>query len=110
MELELPQGRSLESMEDVVAGIEDFMSEKLKVAAGAEAEGVTSWVSYIGNGGVRFVLTHTPKPKSPGYAMLVVNTTSAEVIDAVTQTLEEFIRASYPDVSSKMKKIETSAP
>lgn len=110
VELELPQGRSLDNMEDVVAGVEDFMSENLKVAAGTEREGVTSWVSYIGNGGVRFVLTHTPKPNSPGYAMLVVNTTSAKAIDDVMQALEEFIRGSYPDVSAKMKKIETGAP
>ncbi|MCB1633390.1 MAG: efflux RND transporter permease subunit [Xanthomonadales bacterium] len=110
LELQLPQGRSLENMEDVVAGIEAYMSEHLKATAAATGEGVTSWISYIGSGGARFVLTHTPNPNSPNHATLVVNTTSGAAIDEVTQALEAFTRDSYPDVIAKATKIEIGAP
>ncbi|MCP5144924.1 MAG: efflux RND transporter permease subunit [Gammaproteobacteria bacterium] len=115
VELELPQGRSLDNMEEVVAGVEEFLAAEFKVHAAAaaqvgRAEGVTNWISYVGNGGARFVLTHTPKPNAPGYALLVVNTTSAEVIDEVMPALENYVRNEFPDVTAKLKKIENGAP
>ncbi|MBU2983740.1 efflux RND transporter permease subunit [Saccharophagus degradans] len=109
VELELPQGRSLQSMEQVVAGVEAFIGEKF-ANKGDENQVVTDWISYIGNGGTRFVLTHTPKPNSPNYALLVLNTKSTDVIDAVMDSIENYVRNTYPDVVAKMKKFETGSP
>ena len=109
VELELPQGRSLHNMEQVVSGVEAFVTEELAQQVD-DNQSVTDWVSYIGNGGTRFVLTHTPKPNSPSYALMVINTTSAEVIDDAMANIESFVRINYPDVLAKLKKIETGAP
>lgn len=108
LELELPQGRSLQNMEDVVAGVESYISEQLVFETDKENL-VRDWISYIGNGGARFVLTHSPKPNSPGYALLVINTTSAEVIDQAIEKIESFVFQTYPDVVAKSRKIETGA-
>jgi len=108
VELELPQGRSLENMEQVVVGVEEFIAEQLYSNAGKTGI-VTDWISYIGNGGVRFVLTHSPKPNSTNYALLVINTTSAEVIDQAIASIENFVHQTYPDVVAKSRKIETGA-
>ncbi|MCB1860974.1 MAG: efflux RND transporter permease subunit [Gammaproteobacteria bacterium] len=106
VELELPQGRSLQNMEQVVEGLEDYVASRL--AREVEAGGtVRDWISYIGNGGVRFVLAHSPKPNSPNYALMVINTTSAEVIDQTMAEVESFVVSHYPDVVVKQKKIET---
>ncbi len=109
VELELPQGRSLQNMEQVVAGVETFVTEELAQQVN-DTPAVTDWISYIGNGGARFVLTHTPKPNSPSYALMVINTTSAEVIDGAMEKIEDFVRDNYPDAVAKLKKIETGAP
>lgn len=106
VELELPQGRSLENTERVVAGVEKFISEQL-ASDGNGTRSVTDWISYIGNGGVRFVLTHSPKPSSTNYALLVINTTSADVIDRAIANIENFVRQTYPDVVAKARRIET---
>ena len=96
LELQLPQGRSLENMEDVVAGIEAYMSEHLKATADAAGEGVTSWISYIGSGGARFVLTHTPNPNSPSHATLVVTTADGNRRElAVTLRVDTPVEADY---------------
>ncbi|WIO73408.1 efflux RND transporter permease subunit [Porticoccaceae bacterium LTM1] len=108
VELELPQGRSLENMEEVVSGVENFVARELAQES-EYGKAVTDWISYIGNGGARFVLTHTPKPNSPSYALMVINTKSAEVIDRAMGEIERFVINNYPDVVVKLKKIETGA-
>ena len=108
VELELPQGRSLKNMEEVVADVEQFISEQLASKVDKK-QSVTDWISYIGSGGPRFVLTHSPKPNSPGYALMVINTTSAEVIDQAIEEVENFLFKNYPDVVAKLGKIETGA-
>lgn len=108
VELELPQGRSLHNMEQVVKGVEEFVASRL-VEETEAGKVVTDWISYIGNGGARFVLTHSPKPNSPSYALMLINTTSAEVIDNAMTEIERFVTRQYPDVVVKQKKIETGA-
>lgn len=108
VEMELPPGYTIDAMSSVVADMEQFLDDEGRNGANGELQ-VTNWISYIGNGGARFVLTHSPKPSSPNYALMVVNTTTAEVIDEVMARMENHAQSHYPDTVVKFKKIENGA-
>ena len=38
--------------------------------------GILDWASFIGRGGPRYYLSYGPEPQNPGYAILLVSTTS----------------------------------
>jgi multidrug efflux pump subunit AcrB len=92
----------------VVSGIESHIREHLKVSTD-RPRGITNWISYIGYGGARFVLSHNPKAASPNYALLVINCSSADVIDEAIKDLEHFTFDRFPDLQVKFKRIETGA-
>mgnify|MGYP000002585718 CR=1 FL=1 len=109
VELELPIGTRITTTESVVRDVESFIANNLKVSEQTE-QGVTDWVSYIGNGGPRFLLTHSPEPTSSNYALMIITTTSYKHIDKVMKQIEEYALARHPDLLLKLRKIENGAP
>lgn len=107
VELELPIGTSIERTDSVVRNMERFIGRELKTQNGS---GVTSWVSYIGNGGPRFLLTHSPRPTSPHYALMIINTTDYQVIDELMPRLDRYALENFPDLLLKLKRFENGAP
>lgn len=114
VELTLPLGTAIESTEDVTNRFEEFIGKELTVDAitGEETEqqGVTSWISYIGSGGTRFVLSHNPEPPGSNYALLVLNTTDSKIIDELIMRLNDFAFDHFPDVLIKATRISSAAP
>lgn len=109
VELELPIGTRITATESVVRDVESFIANNLKVNEQTE-QGVTDWVSYIGNGGPRFLLTHSPEPTSSNYALMIITTTSYKQIDNVMKQIEDYALARHPDLLLKLRKIENGAP
>lgn len=105
-ELELPLGTAIERTETIVEALEAFITKELKVNE-KRNEGVTSWISHIGTGGPRFVLQHSPEPASPNYAMMVINTTSSEVIDGMIHKLDSYAFEHFPDLQITSRRIES---
>jgi len=109
MELEMPVGSSLAATERVTKQIEGYIRDKLQITQENE-QGVTNWVTYIGNGGPRFLLTHNPKPTSSNYALMIINLTSNELLDEVMGKLERYSFNNFPDLLIKLRKIENGSP
>ncbi len=109
MELEMPIGTSLLATERVTKQVEGFIRDELQINQDKDT-GVTNWVTYIGNGGPRFLLTHNPKPTSSNYALMVINLTSNELLDEVMGKLERYSFDNFPDLLVKLRKIENGAP
>jgi len=117
VELTLPLGTAIETTETVVNRLEEFISEELTVDAGVDAEagdeagqqGVTNWISYIGSGGTRFVLSHNPEPPGSNYALLVLNTTDNVIIDELIVRLNDFAFDQFPDVLIKAQRLSSAA-
>ena len=109
MELEMPIGTTLAATERVTRQIESFIAVELKTTTKNDV-GVTNWVSYIGNGGPRFLLTHNPKPTSSNYALMVINVTSNAQVDLTMARLEHFSAENFPDLLVKLRKIENGSP
>jgi multidrug efflux pump subunit AcrB len=108
-EFELPIGTSIERTEEVVAGIESFVTGELLVTED-RAEGITNWAAFIGQGGPRFILSFNPEPPSPNYAFVLVNTTSYEIIDDYIARIDSFAFENYPDLTSTMARIAYGPP
>lgn len=105
-ELELPLGTTIETTEAMVASFEAFVKKELAVKSG-RPEGITNWVAHIGSGGPRFLLQHSPKSASPNYALMVFNTSSADVIDDIIPQLDHFAFEHFPDLTINSRKIES---
>lgn len=109
IELELPVGTRLQTTEALVSDMEQYLGAQLQVTS-EQDKGVTEWVSYIGNGGPRFLLTHTPEPTSSNYALMIVSVTSYHIIDEVMSKIENYALSRHPDLLLKLRKIENGAP
>ncbi len=105
LELELPFGTNLETTQQVVSDIERHIDTELKISE-QKSEGVINWVSYVGEAGPRFVLSHNPKPASANYALLVINATSAGVIEELMAKLYHYAFNHFPDLEAKVRRIE----
>jgi multidrug efflux pump subunit AcrB len=112
LDLELPIGTRIETTELITKKVERYIKNELLVnnISDSEQQGVTSWVTYLGSGGPRFLLTHNPKPNSSNYALMVINVTSFEVIDELMSKLERYTFNNFPDLLVKTRKIENGAP
>jgi multidrug efflux pump len=134
-EYELPSGTAIERTEQVIADIDRFIRDELLAdpgavsgaVAGVEAgaayaqgdpltgagrsSGVTNWATFIGNGGPRFYLAHSPEPNSPNYAVSIVNATSRDVIsDELIPRLEKFCLEQFPDLDVTLNPLQLGPP
>lgn len=104
VEFELPTGTNIDRTQRIVSEVEDYLQGK-EIDPGI-AGAVVNWVSYVGSGGPRFVLSHNPVPSAPGFALMVVNVTSPTVIGLIRRDLEVFVEDRYPDLELKTRLIE----
>lgn len=104
VELELPQGSTLEATTSAVVSIENFIEQELQQNDTRES-GITTWISYIGNAGPRFILSHNPKPSTSNYALMVLNVAKLSDIPSAMAAIEGFARRQLPDVDLKTRLI-----
>ena len=101
-ELSLPVGSPVLRTEAVVSELEAFMRDEL--TAGPEREeGIVNWMSFIGEGSPRFMLSINPEPPKPEYAILIVNATSQDVVlNTIIPRMEAFCFERFPDLRMSM--------
>ena len=104
LDIELPTQTAIEHTQLVVADIEAYMTT-LKTSPEV-SQGITNWITYIGSGGARFLLTHSPKPVSPAYSLMVINTTGANVNREIMTKIENYINQNHPDARPTLRLIE----
>ena len=109
LELELPVGTRIEATKKMSQEIEQFLNKELLINE-ERSEGVKNWVTYIGSGGPRFLLTHNPKASSANYALMVINVSSLAVLDEMMAQVEKYAFDHFPDLLVKARKIENGAP
>ena len=104
VEFESPTGTSIDKTHKIVAEVEQYLA-RLKADPNSDSA-VRDWVTYVGSGGPRFVLSHNPVPPTPSFALMVVNTSSPGAIASIRRELEEFTEDRYPDLELKTRLIE----
>ncbi|MEM9799507.1 MAG: efflux RND transporter permease subunit [Planctomycetota bacterium] len=80
VDVELPVGSSLEATEAVVARVEQRLIESSPIVQDGETvERLVDVTSFVGTGGPRMILSLDPPDGVPHVAMLLVNTSGAEL-------------------------------
>ncbi len=114
VEIEFPLGTPLTYTAKRLQEIEAYFSKELLVDNSEESfrkdgrnRGIKDVTSFIGNGGVRFVLTHSPKPASSNYAFLLINTSEEGVlVDELIQEVDSYLFDNLVDGQYTIKKLE----
>lgn len=104
VEFKLPTGTNIDRTQRIVSEVEDYLQGS---RAERDSDGaILNWVSYVGSGGPRFVLSHNPVPSAPGFALMVVNVASPVAIAGIRRDIEAYVEDRYPDLDLKTRLIE----
>ncbi|MGF1826818.1 efflux RND transporter permease subunit [Vibrio splendidus] len=107
LELELPTGSPIDRTQEVVSGIEEYLHTLTE--EGETPMGLVNWSAFIGNGGPRYVLSHTTKPASPNYSVFILNTKTGADVEPLMKSIDKYIFENYPDASYMTRKVESGA-
>ena len=109
-EYELPAGTSVYRTMDVVEEIDRFVAGELR-ADGPESPGVSNWITFVGSGGPRFYVSHSPELSSEEYAFAILNATSRTAItEVLIPRLEAFCRERFPDLRVTLRTLQVAGP
>lgn len=109
-ELNLPYGTPIHSTQEIVAELEQYMEEELRVHDERE-DGIVNWLTFIGQGPPSFVLGFMPEQANPGYACLVVNTSSGDaLLDTLVKKVETFCIDHFPEVRPNIARLQYGPP
>ena len=107
-ELNFPIGTPIEQTTKASIEIDKYIKQNL--LAKKDTEGIINWASFIGEGAPRFIVAYSPEPRSPEYMMLIINTTTDKVIPEVISKLENFCTINFPDLETKISKLQMGIP
>ena len=108
-EIELPAGSPITRTEAVIREFDRYIAENHRVGPERE-QGVTDWITFVGNGGPRFILPYAPKVASPEIAYAILNTTSRSVVDPLLPQIEGWVRDRFPDAKATVRPLDTGPP
>ncbi|BCN26208.1 efflux RND transporter permease subunit [Vibrio alfacsensis] len=91
----LPQGTDIRTTEQVMLEIEQDVKAK---------QGVKDTVSFIGSGGLRFMLTYSPQAQNTSYAQMLVDVDDFNQIEPLVAELQEELSAQYEQASINVWK------
>ncbi|MGV6831649.1 MAG: efflux RND transporter permease subunit [bacterium] len=101
VDINLPQGTRIEATQDIIKGIEDFMTNELMVND-ARPNGITDWSAYIGSGPESYDLGYSPDEPDPSYAHILINTSEFIYNNEMVERLDEYCFNSFPNADIKV--------
>ena len=91
----LPQGSDIKRTEETIAAIEQDVKQKA---------GITNTTSFVGGGGLRFMLTYSPEARNPSYGQLLIDINDYKNIAPLLVELQTELDEKYTDASIKVWK------
>ncbi len=105
VELPLPIGTPIEKTEKMFTQLESFLLENKMMEK--NGEGMINWATFIGEGAPRFKLPYNPQPPAAEYGMMVMNTSSFDIINSkLIPEIESFCFENFHDVVPKVRTIK----
>ncbi len=105
--LEMPLGTSIETSQEVIDGVDSFVEEQYYEPDGAP---VRNWLTFIGDGGPRFMLSLNPPNPNPANTFVIANTFEDDDVEAVMSGIEQYVRENHPDLAAQVKRLENGPP
>ncbi|MGD8873755.1 MAG: efflux RND transporter permease subunit, partial [Gammaproteobacteria bacterium] len=93
----LPQGTHIDETVQRVEAVEQYIQG---------LDGVTHVTSMVGKGGLRFLLTYAPEKTNSAYAQLLVDVESSDMLDNLTEEVENYLNATYGDMLTYASKFQ----
>ncbi len=88
----LPKGTRIERTDADMKIIEAFVQEK---------DGVNAVQTFVGGGGIRYMLTYAPQSPNPSYGQLLVRVDDYRMIDGMMPKVQAFIKEQFPESQAK---------
>lgn len=101
LNIKLAEGASLKATQAHVERIEALLKDR---------PGIENYVAYIGSGSPRFYLPLDQQLPATSFAQIVMITESIEQREAVRDWLIETMREQFPDVHSRITRLENGPP
>ena len=107
--LEMPLGTSIETSQNVVAEVDNFIEETYFSPTEGEPR-IRNWLTFIGEGGPRFQLSLNPPNPNPANTFLIANTMSGKDVPDVIAGIENYVRENHPDLAAQVKPLDNGPP
>jgi multidrug efflux pump subunit AcrB len=91
----LPAGTDIRESEAFASGVERVIRAQ---------SGVTHVTSFIGGGGLRFLLVYTPEREDPAFVQFLVDVDDEHKIGGLIAAIQKHLDRSYPNANSVAKK------
>lgn len=104
VDINLPLGKKIETTDEVVRAIEQFISDSLVVGED-RSKGVLDWSSFIGKGPNSYDLGYSQDEPNASYAHMLLNTSSGDDNQMVINILDNFCFNSFPDADIKVNRL-----
>ncbi len=105
--LEMPLGTSIETSQAILDTVDSYVDGEFFAADDAL---VRNWLTFIGDGGPRFMLSLNPPNPNPANTFLIANTFEGNKVEDVMAGIEQFVRENHPDLAAQVKRLENGPP
>jgi multidrug efflux pump subunit AcrB len=95
VEVFLPAGNHIRETEAFAENLESFIKSQ---------SGVTHVTSFIGGGGLRFLLVYSPESENRAYVQFLVDVDHYRKIDGPVATVQKHLDEKHPDANAVAKK------
>ncbi len=95
VDVHLPAGTHIRETEAIAGEIQRFVQKQ---------PGVTHVTSFIGGGGLRFLLVYSPESENSGYVQFLIDVDDPAKISGLMATIQQRLDENYPDANAIAKK------
>ena len=91
----LPAGTHIRESEAFADTVQQFIQKQ---------PGVTHVSSFIGSGGLRFLLVYTPESENPAYVEFLINVDDESKIDGLQEAVQKYLDTNHPNANAIAKR------
>lgn len=95
VDIYLPAGTHIRESEAFADTVQRFIQQQ---------SGVTHVNSFIGGGGLRFLLVYSPERENPAYVEFLVNVADESKVKELQQTVQKYIDTNFPNANAIAKR------
>lgn len=108
-ELELPFDASFPATRAMLARFEAEL-ERFRAEDPKKDRGIIGYTSYVGSGGIRYLLGYAPEQPRTNYAYILIQTTDTELQPGLVEKVSTWTEEALPGVTLRMNRLRNGPP